>query len=232
MAKIWLFNRNLRGEKLSFQPNQPGRKCFCVATKFFAQKNSLKQDFFLLLHSVTRASLMCTHLIFCYSFFFGFLIWRFVKMYFSKLLTVLHFLVYLDRVNRATSFNFRTRDKMGSIWRTEFMARYGLKDNLIWKLIASFKFLPIILRKETLSEKTKITKFVCFVIIYRIESWALIFKIPSSDDEEERKRAIRPYYIALCNKQKIRTWNTKESIRIFHAEHDAVCHLLLTCVIV
>jgi len=34
MAKISLFNRNLREEKLSFQPDQPGGKCFWVTTTF------------------------------------------------------------------------------------------------------------------------------------------------------------------------------------------------------
>jgi len=38
MAKISLFNRNLREEKLSFQPYQPGEKCFWVTTKGVARQ--------------------------------------------------------------------------------------------------------------------------------------------------------------------------------------------------
>jgi len=41
-----LFDLNLRREKLSFQPNQPGVRFFSVTIKFLAEKNSLKQDFF------------------------------------------------------------------------------------------------------------------------------------------------------------------------------------------
>ena len=52
-AKIRLFDCNLREEKVSIQPDQPGGNFFWVTTKFFAEKNSLKQDcFFFLLHSV------------------------------------------------------------------------------------------------------------------------------------------------------------------------------------
>jgi len=66
MAKIRHFDRNLREEKLSFQPNQPGGKFreeklsfqpnqpggkfLWVTKEFFAEKNSLKSDFFFLLH--------------------------------------------------------------------------------------------------------------------------------------------------------------------------------------
>jgi len=46
MAKIRLFDRNLREEKLSIQPDQPGGNLFWVTTKHSAEKNSLKQDFF------------------------------------------------------------------------------------------------------------------------------------------------------------------------------------------
>ena len=52
MAKIRLFDRNLREKKLSFQPDQPGGNLFWVTTELFAEKNSLKQDLFFLLHSV------------------------------------------------------------------------------------------------------------------------------------------------------------------------------------
>ena len=44
-AKIRLFDRNLREEKLSFQPDQPGGNLFWVTTKLFAEKHSLKLDF-------------------------------------------------------------------------------------------------------------------------------------------------------------------------------------------
>jgi len=47
MAKIRLFDPNLKGEKLSFQPNQPGGKFFWFTTALLAEKNSLEQDFFL-----------------------------------------------------------------------------------------------------------------------------------------------------------------------------------------
>ena len=60
MAKISLFNRNLRGEELSYYPNQPSGKCFWATTKRFAEKSSLKQDFFLLLHRVIGSHLSTT----------------------------------------------------------------------------------------------------------------------------------------------------------------------------
>jgi len=44
-AEIRLFDRNLREEKLTFQPDQPGENFLWVTTKLFAEKNSLKQDF-------------------------------------------------------------------------------------------------------------------------------------------------------------------------------------------
>jgi len=45
-AKIRLFDRNLREEKLFFQPGQLVVNFFWVTTKLSAEKNSLKQDFF------------------------------------------------------------------------------------------------------------------------------------------------------------------------------------------
>ena len=55
MAKIRLYDRNSREEKLSFQPDQPGGNFFWATTKIFAEKNSPKQDFFLL-HSVIESN--------------------------------------------------------------------------------------------------------------------------------------------------------------------------------
>jgi len=49
LAKIRLFDRNLRGEKQSFQPHQPGGKLFWETTKLFTERNTLKQDFFFFL---------------------------------------------------------------------------------------------------------------------------------------------------------------------------------------
>ena len=46
-AEIRLSDHNLREEKPSFQPDQPGGNFFWVTTELFAEKNSLKPDFFL-----------------------------------------------------------------------------------------------------------------------------------------------------------------------------------------
>jgi len=45
-AKIRLFDRSSREEKLSFQSDYPGGNFFWVTTKLFTEKNSLEQDFF------------------------------------------------------------------------------------------------------------------------------------------------------------------------------------------
>ena len=60
MAKIQLFDRNLREEKLSFQPDQPGRNMFWITTKLFAKKMHSNKTFFLL-HNVISTRTQVVH---------------------------------------------------------------------------------------------------------------------------------------------------------------------------
>ena len=51
-AKIRIFDRNLREEKLSFQPDELGGNLFWVTIKHFSEKIHSNKTFFFLLHCV------------------------------------------------------------------------------------------------------------------------------------------------------------------------------------